>query len=248
MIDTSLLEYIGLTNAEVKIYLSLLELGPAKAGAIITKSKLQSSVVHASLHKLIQKGIISFVIKSKIRIYQASDPRFLLELIDDKRKDFENLLPTLLEKQNAGLVRNESKIYVGYKGVSTLLIELIADGIPGDEFLFIGADVENMQEDIQKYYEKYDKKRKEKGLIVKGVAPKRWERFFSHRLDQKHLNVRFSDMLLPPNMSIFRNKVAFFSWDDQPTGYMIYSEHLAEKFRLYFDMLWKSVDTKTTKI
>ena len=44
--DTAILEDIGLTNAEIKVYLSLLELGTATAGPIIEKSCLQSSVVH----------------------------------------------------------------------------------------------------------------------------------------------------------------------------------------------------------
>ena len=51
--DTKILEDIGLTNAEIKVYLALLELGVSGAGNIIEKSRLQSSVVHNTINNLI---------------------------------------------------------------------------------------------------------------------------------------------------------------------------------------------------
>ena len=73
--DTSVLNEIGLTEAEEKIYLALTELGSAKAGAIISSTGLQNSVVHLTLGKLVKKGLISFVRKGKVRHYQAADPK-----------------------------------------------------------------------------------------------------------------------------------------------------------------------------
>ena len=40
MMDTKILEDLGFTNAEIKVYLALLELGSATAGPIIEKSGL----------------------------------------------------------------------------------------------------------------------------------------------------------------------------------------------------------------
>ena len=59
--DTRILEDIGLTNAEIKIYLALLELGTSTAGPILEKSGLQNSVVHMTLKKLVDKGLVTFV-------------------------------------------------------------------------------------------------------------------------------------------------------------------------------------------
>ena len=77
--DISILEDIGLTNAEIKVYLSLLELGTASAGPIIEKSGLQSSVVHMTLNKLIDKGFVSFVKEGKRNYYQSSNPKHISE-------------------------------------------------------------------------------------------------------------------------------------------------------------------------
>src|SRR3990167_7985859 len=97
--DTTILEDIGLTNAEIKTYLALLELGTATAGPIIEKSGLQSSVVHMTLNKLIDKGFVSFVREGKRNFYQASNPKNIVEYIEEKKERFERLLPELLLKQ-----------------------------------------------------------------------------------------------------------------------------------------------------
>ena len=41
-IDTEILEDLGLSNSEVKVYLSLLELGETTSGPLLQKSGLQN--------------------------------------------------------------------------------------------------------------------------------------------------------------------------------------------------------------
>ena len=65
--ETAILQDLGLTNAEIKIYIALLELGVATAGPIIDRTRLQNSVVHMTLHKLGDKGFVTFVKKGKIK-------------------------------------------------------------------------------------------------------------------------------------------------------------------------------------
>ena len=89
--DTSILEDIGLTNAEIKVYMALLELGSSSAGPIIEKSKLQSSVVHMTLNKLLDKGFISFTKAGQRRLYQATNPKHIIEFIEGKKERFEEI-------------------------------------------------------------------------------------------------------------------------------------------------------------
>ena len=79
--NTQILEDIGLTPAEIKIYLALLELGATTAGPILQKTGLQNSVVHMTLNKLVDKGLISFVKEGKINHYQAANPKHIIEFI-----------------------------------------------------------------------------------------------------------------------------------------------------------------------
>ena len=80
--DISILEDLGLTQAETKVYLALLELGSSTAGPILEKSGLQNSVVHRALNSLIAKGLINFVSEGKRKIYQATNPEKIIEATD----------------------------------------------------------------------------------------------------------------------------------------------------------------------
>ena len=91
--DTSILEDIGLSAAEIKVYLTLLELGPSTSGPIIDKSKLQSSVVHRVIKTLIEKGLVTFVKIGKDKQYQATSPENILNYVDLKRKRLAEILP-----------------------------------------------------------------------------------------------------------------------------------------------------------
>ena len=55
---TEILEDIGLTQGEIRVYLALLELHTSTAGPIIEKAGLPSSVVYLALNKLLKKEMI----------------------------------------------------------------------------------------------------------------------------------------------------------------------------------------------
>ncbi|MBW3003756.1 helix-turn-helix domain-containing protein, partial [Candidatus Woesearchaeota archaeon] len=44
--DTTILEDLGLSSGEIKVYLALLELGSTKVGRVIEKTGMASSAVH----------------------------------------------------------------------------------------------------------------------------------------------------------------------------------------------------------
>ena len=115
--DTQILKDIGLSNAEIKVYLALLELGTATAGPILEKSKLQNSVVHMTLNKLVTKGFVSFIKEGQRNHYQATDPKHISEYIDEKKAQFEMILPELLGKQQLAKEKSEVTSFGGKKGI-----------------------------------------------------------------------------------------------------------------------------------
>ena len=239
--DTKPLEDIGLTNAEIKVYLTLLEIGQTKVGPIIKKSGLQSSVVHNALHKLQDKGLISYIKKGQIKHYKSTDPKNFMDFIEEKKKNFQKILPELLLKQKLAKERNEAEVYVGYKGIMNLLLEIIKDAKRGEEFLFFSADIEPINKEIQDFFKKYDPKRKAKGLIVKGIAPLKLKTLFKDRIRKKVMQVKFAKQVIPPNIGIFRDKIFLFTWGEKPVGYLIYSKQLADRYKQFFNLMWNQL-------
>ena len=237
--DTSILEDIGLSQGEIKVYLNLLELGTTKVGKIIEKSGMASSAVHNAVNSLIDKGLISYIKKGKIKFYKATDPKHLLNFIEDKKRSLQNLLPELLQRQKHEKEINEAEIFLGLKGIMTMLLELIKDAKRGDEYCFFSANVELMNKEIQDFFRKYDPIRKEKGLKTKGLAPLRLKEYFEDRTKRYFMSMRYTKEPLPPNMGIFKDKITLLTWGEKPVGYLIHSKQLAEIYKNFFHLLWE---------
>ncbi|MBU0667013.1 MAG: helix-turn-helix domain-containing protein [Nanoarchaeota archaeon] len=93
MIEETLqtLQELGLNKRESICYSTLLELGSSKTGEICKKTKIPSSKIYEILNNLMQKGFVSYIIKGKIKHYQASNPQILLNIIEEKKKKSKKL-------------------------------------------------------------------------------------------------------------------------------------------------------------
>ncbi len=237
--DETILEELGLTKGEVKIYLTVLELGQTKVGQIIEKSKMASSAVHNLVNTLIEKGLISYIKKGKIKYYQSIPPKQLIDLIEEKKSKILKILPELEQKQKKSTEKQEAEIFEGTKGIMSMLNILTGDSKKGDEYLFFAVNVKDQNKEIQKFFEMYDAKRQSKGLKSKGLAPKELKTLFKKR---KILKIKYTSFPIPSNISLFKNKVAIFSWEEKPVGYFIKSKQIYEMYKNLFYSIWNKAN------
>lgn len=234
--DTSILNDVGLTNAEIKIYIALLGLGTSTAGPILEKTGLQNSVVHLTLHKLVEKGFVSFVKKGSVKHYHPVDPNYLVKFIDEKKKRIEALVPLLVSQQQK-VERNEAEVFEGLAGLKAMLHEFIKDAKKGDEYLFFSFYVKNPKEfeNVFKFYNDFDKERERRGLVTKGIVPTALKPLLKGR---KMRTLLFVDFPISTNISICKDKVIFTPWEEQKISFLIKSRQLADSFRVYFYSIW----------
>lgn len=235
--ELEILQNFGFTLAEAKVYLVLLKLGSVKVGQVIEKSGLQSSTTHNSLHSLTEKGFVTYVLKGKIKFYQAVEPKLILKQYQEREKEFQDILPKLESIHKFAEEKQTAEIYEGTAGVMTMLKELIENTKPKDVYYFFAINVSGLNEEIQNFFERYDLKRKEKRLIVKGVARKELKPFFEKR---KYLNVKYTNFPIPSNISICNDKMVLVSWGDKPSGILIKSKQIIDSEKAFFEELWKS--------
>ena len=78
-----LLENLGLEQKEAKVYLELLKLGEATATKIGEKTNLDRTLMYQIANKLIEKGLVSYIIKNNVKYFSAANPKKLMEDIRD---------------------------------------------------------------------------------------------------------------------------------------------------------------------
>ncbi len=238
--DTQILEDIGLTNAEIKVYLALLELGTATAGPIIEKTGLQSSVVHATLNKLIEKGFISFIKEGQRKHYQAANPKHIVEFINEKRERFEAVLPELLIKQNLAKEKPEVITFRGIKGIKELLYEILEAG--GTEHHTFGSSSESLMLG-EAWWVSYHKKRAGKGITAKllfNESLKSWKAESKYpKSEVKYTKQGFE----PLTETIIRNdKIGIIIWTKKPIGVLLQNKAAADSYDNFWKIMWEAAE------
>ena len=233
--NTQILEDLGFTNAEIKVYLALLELGTSTAGAILEKSKLQNSVVHMTLNKLVEKGFVTFVKEGKRNHYQATNPKHIIDYINEKKERFEQILPELLLKQQIAKEKPEIITFRGTRGIKELLYELLEAG--GNEHHTFGSSVKSLMLG-EAWWGSYHTKRAQKGIKAKLIFN---ESLKSWKAESKYskTEVRYTTLGFEPlTETIIRNdKIGVIIWSDSPIGILIHQTEAADSYAKFINML-----------
>lgn len=143
--DLELLKAIGLSDSEVKVYLSLLDLGSSSKGPIVDKSGVASSKIYELLEKLAQKGLVSIVMKSGVKHFEAAPPHMLLEYLREKEEtlaqqkaELERLLPELEMRRSLAGIGSETQTFKGMKGAKTSFEDILETLSEGEEYYVLG--------------------------------------------------------------------------------------------------------------
>ncbi|MBS3140983.1 hypothetical protein J4405_02455 [Candidatus Woesearchaeota archaeon] len=231
--DMETLKELGLTNNESLIYGSLLKNGESAAGEISRLTGLHRRTVYDSIERLIEKGLVSFIVKNNKKIFRAASPNRFLEIVKEKEEKLNEILPLMLKHYDS--VKNEEEIYFykGKEGLKTVFEDQIETK---KEILILGASP-LAYEILQFYFKWFDKRRKENKIHVKIIFNENTEK----------INIPLSEIRFLPNkyssplaVNIYGEKVAIILWSkENPFAIVIKNKEISLGYKKYFELLWK---------
>lgn len=240
--DTKVLEDIGLTKREIRVYLALLELGSTTVGNIVKKTKIPNSKIYNILNRLEDRGLSSHIkIKNK-KHYQASDPKAIVNIVREKERKIKDILPELVRRQSLGKEKQSVEMFEGKRAIFNFLRRLIENGKEGDSYFAFTHGEEHKDKTINTFYKDFMKDRSKKGLNVKLLANENVREIFEDVYTKKAFektNIRFTDFTFPHGLTIFKNSIIMVKWKEKPTLISIQSEQMAKDFREFFLQLWE---------
>jgi len=220
----------GLSKNESKVYLALLDIGPCLAGQISRKSGLHRRTVYDTTEMLIKKGLIGYILNNNRRVFEASDPNRIIEMIEEKKNVVAPVVEELKDKFVLVNEKSETNFYKGKLGLKTIF----EDQLNYSEILILGASP-NAYDILQFYFKWYDQKRKKKKIRSKIIsASKKISRVPMSEiryLPKKYFN--------PLAINIYGDKVAIILWKKEPMGIVIKEKEVADSYRQYFELMWK---------
>ncbi len=246
--DTSILTRIGMTSNEIKVYLLLLEMGTVPAGEIIKKSELHRTCVYDVLERLLEKGLISYVVTSNVKYFEAIDPHQFLSYIDQKtdeledyRKEIQTIIPELESRRKLSKGEQEATIFKGKRGIKSLFEDIIRQ----KKTLHVYGATGKFKELFPIYYFHFHNRRTRariniKMIYIEGVRKHKRER------ELKLFEARYipDEHITPATTLIYGDKVIIIVWGDQPVATQIRSEKVAQSYMVNFNLLWNMAKKK----
>ncbi|MCX6748232.1 MAG: hypothetical protein NT076_01365 [Candidatus Pacearchaeota archaeon] len=226
------LEKLGFSPNEIKVYLTLNDHGSTKAGRIAKLASIDRSSGYNALKSLQEKGLVSYVLIGKVKWFQSVGPRRLVEYLREQEEDVKAIIPDLQERHKAMKIEGQVRMFKGIKGVKSIFLDIARTC--KDNFVF-GSEGQ-FSEKMPEFAMQFDRLKKENKIHTRLLI----------RKDRKELDNKTTSYRYIPNISespavtnIYGNKIAIIIWTDEPEGVIIENEAAAKAYKSYFDFMWE---------
>lgn len=243
--NEKLLEELGLTKGEIKVYLSLLKLGETTTGKIIENAEISSGKIYEILDKLAKKGLVGVSIKEKTKYFSAASPNRILDYVHEKEKELkeqekvlEKELPLLL-KMESKEEKNENQLFVGIKGIQTAIFESLEKMNPKEEVLAMGIR-SSKEEKYNLLWQRWHVARIKKKIKCRIIFSDKNTDYYKAMKKMKLINIRVLKGITPSAIDIIGNRVLIFTYEGEPSCLLIKNPQISASFKSFFETLWSS--------
>lgn len=245
----SLLQKLGLSDKEARIFLTTTELGSATAYVIAKRAKIKRTTAYAVLDQLLQKKYLTSITSKGKKIYSAIRPEALIdraaEGIDEakRREDCaRELIPLLQTVYNQSPNQPNVIFYQGRQGLRDLHNELLHD--KSVKTMYYLTAVETIEHALGKnFFKGWIQKRIQQGIKSIGIRNKTKEiRDIEYTGKGEFLrDYRFAPgwVNIPLGLYISGDKVAIISSKAESFGLLVESSEFSTLMKNLFDALWR---------
>ena len=241
-------ESFGLTPTETKIYTEVAHLGEIKIGDLIKRTELHRGTVYNVILRLVEKGFLSFIIKSGCKWYTVTGKKIFQEKLKkeeldikskilDVEKFFEHVEEISKDKENADV-----KIYYGVESFKNLFLEMYDTCKKQKiEYLFMGKGGEMAKATGMGFYEYTQKLKKKLGIICRVLIDRQAKKLEFHKSMQGNRKYLETNTDSPINFWIYDNTTFIVLFESKPlVSIKIQSKTLSDAFRNYFETIWRT--------
>jgi HTH-type transcriptional regulator, sugar sensing transcriptional regulator len=234
---------IGFNKNEAIVYISLTKFGEADANQLIKDTKFHKNIVYDNLEKLIDKGLIAYIIEEGRRVYKIASSNALIQFFEEQEKEIENkkrIAEKLSEEINQAIKkiphRREATIYKGRMAIKSFYRETLK----GNNYVVFGAPKESVEIMEDYFWKNYTQKRIANKINVRMIFNLSL-RDFGKKLKNKFTQIRYFEQDFEPltETHLQEDKVAIIVWTEEPVLFLIEDKFVAESYKRYFEDMWK---------
>lgn len=243
------LKEIGLTDAEIKVYLALLSFGDSTRSALVHKTSISGSKIYDVLDRLAKKGLVSIYIKDKVKHFKSVHPDQILSYIEDKKNNLKKLekeakliLPSLFQEFSSHNDSNEVELLSGLKGLEVLFRDQIRLLKKGETCYVIGGTKGSDETSLVAFFKKIHFMREKKGIVTKMLYNLNQKSIVGSAYSTKEYSrtsTRFITHSSPVAINIYKDHVVIIIFGKSTNAIHVQSQEVSNSFMEYFELLWK---------
>ncbi len=239
VIHMKILEELGLTKIESRVYEQLLQLGECPMSDLQKALESHPQIIYRAVDSLTKKGLAFSVQKKNKKYVSPEHPKKLEEIQKQKLSELRDQLPDLLHlmKPQAGAIVKTS---MGFEAIRSFRRSAINELNRNESLYIIGASGDRFYDVLGDAYAEIENKRIKKKIHKKLLA------FYSEKdhlqKDSYRLYTDFryfsSEHPTMSSINIFGDNVGIIIWATEPILIHIKSLEVSTSYRHYFNELW----------
>lgn len=241
MIDIHILQNIGLSETESKIYICLLEHGAQNISEIAERSKCNRVQVYAALPRMLEKRLIGESKKGKRKIFFAENPENLENIFYEQKLSFQNTVSFLKEKYEKNMSKPELRIFYTQEALKHIFIDVIQSLEKGETYYrYSSRKFDYLRGFLPDGYKKMRDQKEIGRMIITSEELKNLKEQKEKKLNREILAIPKKYDLFDDNIGkiIYANKVAIIDYNTM-TSFVIENAKFAEFEKKIFLLLYK---------
>ncbi len=236
---------LGFSEKEAKVYLAVLQLSRATATQIADYAKMNRATTYLYLRGLINRGLVSSYGLMGHIVFVAESLEKITRLLEIKKQEaarqfehFGKILPELRSIFNLAKGKPQIRFFEGKAGLASIQQEVLETNT---DFLYCFYCLDYVYAVFPNIAKTYSTERTKRQIRSKIIYTSRLgsKKFLD---DKEKLRERrfvpFDKFPFSSDITIFANKVAIASLRGDLAGVIIENQHIANSFKLLFDLAW----------
>jgi len=230
------LSKLGLLKNETKLYLILIKQGSKSATQLSQVTQINRRSTYDSLEDLISKGLVSYKIEEKKKVFSATQINSIFALIEEQKNVAIETEKALAQIKMQKHEEPQIEIFVGKQSLKGIFEEILGDA----ETYYIYGGAMNIREHLLHYYLNWTNRRKEKKIKLKGIFVNLPDvRRFVNELPLTQARFIDKESLSPAFWWLKGNIVYLVFFQQNPTIIKIKSASLAKTYKNSFNLMWE---------
>ena len=251
------LKQLDLSDAEAKLYLTLLRSGPVTVRDLAQTVDIKRTTAYFYIDQLVEKGLILKLVKGSKKLVAANEPENLTSLVEKKLKiaqEVQKGFPNILKMLNTSLPKEnnandaELKYYKGKNGVKKIYEEALRA-----KQLRSYVNLTEIEKIFPENFSLFDNafrhnKELEMFEIVEN-SPLAQERSKNSSQNERYLYKIFPKdvKLSSTDILIYDGAISIINFKGSINGLILHNNELYNNFKLLFDFIWNTLpETPTT--